>query len=145
MATVISATTKFAGRPSGAAGRKQSYLNSAYHLMNDARNHIFHGKVDAAVESAYQAALRCAGARVADSPLAKRKRLPSSAWDRLAMVGVAEKEWADKFRGYSRMRSRLLSGLTVDVDAGKARELMALAAAFIDEVDHAGGAADVAA
>ena len=53
------------------------------------------GRHDLAMENAYRAALRIAGARSAQSPVVrKRKRLPTNAWDKLALTGAAGADWA---------------------------------------------------
>src|SRR5699024_12516661 len=74
-----------------------------------------------------------AGACVAASAtVSKRRRLPSSAWDQLSLVGAEEEEWADSFRAYSRTRSRLASGIDRGVADKVVFDLMDLAARFLE-------------
>ena len=102
MAQVISATARRVQRQGGNGAKRQRFLTQAALLLADARADASTGRMDQALEKAYQAALRTAGACVAASAtVSKRKRLPTSAWDRLSLVGVEEKQWAEKFRAYS--------------------------------------------
>ena len=131
MAQIISATrTRSAGR---ASGKRARFLFQARELLDAARGYAAEGRFDQALEVAYQSALRTAGARVAASAVARRRRLPSSAWDRLALVGVEEKWWAESFKGYSRTRARVASGLDEVPGGDFVYGLMQRAAQFLDE------------
>ncbi|APT92219.1 hypothetical protein CPHO_04185 [Corynebacterium phocae] len=129
MAQVISATTAF-GRNS-LSGKRTRFLLQAHDLLLRARSRAAAGDFEQAVEYAYQAALRTAGAWVADSSVGRRKRLPASAWDRLSLVGGAAGEWVELFRPYSRLRSRLISGLEDSVSADNAMALISSVADFL--------------
>ncbi|QPK78513.1 hypothetical protein G7Y31_08075 [Corynebacterium lizhenjunii] len=133
MAQVISANAQFMGR--GQVVKRQRFLSQAHGLLFQARREAAAGDWPQALEFAYQAGLRTAGAWVADSPVAKRKRLPSSAWDRLALVGAEAKGWAQRFRAYGTTRSRVMSGLDDCVEAQLVLELIALAGDFLARVD----------
>lgn len=131
MAQIISATrTRSYGR---AGGKRARFLFQARELLDAARGYAAEGRFDQALEVAYQSALRTAGARVAVSAVARRRRLPSSAWDRLALVGVEEKRWAESFKGYSRTRARVASGLDEVPGEDFVYGLMQRAAQFLDE------------
>ena len=142
MAQVISATARRTQRQGGHSGngvnggngaKRQHFLTQAALLLADARADAAKGRMDQALEKAYQAALRTAGACVAASPtVSKRRRLPTSAWDRLSLVGVDEKAWAEKFRAYSRTRSRLASGMDREVADSVVFNLMDLASRFLE-------------
>lgn len=138
MAQVISATTKLAARsrgrlPAGAQVKYQRFVAQAETLLQQARQYAAAGRMDQALEVAYQAGLRTAGARVAGSVLAKRKRLPSSAWDRLALLGGDNARWARCLSDYSRIRSRLASGLEREVSDSTVFALMDQVAQFFTE------------
>ena len=79
MATVISATTRFGGR--GEAKRAE-FLGKAHVLLTQSQVALRAGDEASALELAYQAALRTAGARIAVSAVAQRKRKPHGAWNR---------------------------------------------------------------
>ncbi|MDY3127831.1 MAG: SAV_6107 family HEPN domain-containing protein [Corynebacterium sp.] len=136
MAQVISATIRRAQRGNSGYAQRQHFLAQALLLLNESRALAAEGKYDLALEKAYQSGLRTAGAAMATSSvIAKRKRLPSSAWDRLELVGSAEKEWASSFRAHSRTRSRVLSGMLRDVSSAVVYEVMDLAAQFLMSVE----------
>ena len=82
MAQIISATTRFAG----AGTRRADFILKAQALLAQAHVHREAGEWDLALESAYQAALRTAGARISASAVAGRRRRPTGAWDQLRMV-----------------------------------------------------------
>lgn len=137
MAQVISATAQFKrSRAAAGAFKRDRFLTQAGDLLSQARAMAAAERWDQALEFAYQAGLRTAGARIADSAVSKRRRLPSSAWEQLAMVGASEKDWAERFRGYSRLRSRVASGLDGAPDEEVVVKLMALAAEFLAEVEE---------
>ena len=134
MSQVISATAKF-NRP---ALKREEFLGKARILLAEAKKAQTKGQADLALEYAYQAALRTAGARIATSKVAGRARKPKSAWDQLRLVdeeGVAQ---AEKFSAYSRIRSRVASGVEFGIDEGVVRRLIDEVQVFIYEVE--GGA-----
>lgn len=133
MAQIISATTRFTG--SGAGTRQADFLSRARALLSQAVEHRAAGQWDLALEAAFQAALRTAGARIAMSPVASRRRRPTSAWGQLRLVDEAGGRWADLFAQYSRLRSRVASGLELDVDHAVVNRVLDLAAEFLTEVE----------
>lgn len=141
MAQVISATTRFIRE----GGRRSDFLSRARVLLDQAREYQAAGKIDLALEYSYQAALRVAGARVADSPVAQRKRKPTGAWGRLRLVDESGVRWAGIFEGYSRFRSQVSSGIVRDPDPLIVAEVMAHSAAFLAEVELDFGDSPVAA
>ncbi|MDO5668814.1 MAG: SAV_6107 family HEPN domain-containing protein [Corynebacterium sp.] len=133
MAQIISATTRFAG--SGAGTRQADFLSRARALLAQAVEHRAAGRWDLALEAAFQAALRTAGARIAMSSVSSRRRRPTSAWDQLRLVDEAGERWADTFVQYSRLRSRVSSGLELDVDHVVVSRVLDLAGEFLAEVE----------
>lgn len=135
MGNVISATTRSAyGTRRGS--QRETFLSSAGELLDTSRMHLESGSYDLALEYAYQAALRTAGAEVATSvSVARRKRLPSSAWDKLALTGQTGKEWAAIFAGYSRLRGRVASGIELHPAPADVEKLVDLAHEFFREVN----------
>lgn len=136
MGQVISATTRFGGKGSAS----DRFLASARSLLVDADRDAQAGKWDLALENAYRAALRVAGARIASSAaVAKRRRLPTSAWDRLALVDAAGAGRARDFAAYSGLRQRVASGIIVDPDEATVRRVLDLAREFLAEVEAESG------
>ncbi|MGD7003217.1 SAV_6107 family HEPN domain-containing protein [Corynebacterium halotolerans] len=131
MAQVISATTRFAR----GGGKRAEFLAKARFLLDQSREHYRAGEVDLALEYAYQSALRTAGARIAGSPVAQRKRRPTNAWDQLKLVDETGVAQAQVFEHYSRFRSRVSSGIERDPDRAAVAALMEKAAAFLAEVE----------
>lgn len=137
MAQIISATTRFAG--AGAGTRRACFILKAQALLSQARGHREAGEWDLALEAAYQAALRTAGARISASAVAGRRRRPTGAWDQLRMVDAEGERWALTFSQYSRLRSRVASGLERNVDHEVVSTVMELAAQFLAEVEAEAG------
>ena len=124
MSNVISATTRF----NRVGGRRVEYLRRATVLLAEARARQAEGVYDAAVEEGYRAALRTAGALVADSSVSRKRRLPTGAWDQLALLDADGARWAARMSGYSRLRDRAMyAGGCPDADRVEA---------FLDEVDR---------
>lgn len=142
MAQVISATTSF---NRGAGAKYQRFMLQAGQLLAQARTYAVQSRWDQALEMAYQAALRTAGARISLSAVARRKRKPSSAWDQLALVDVESKRWAEKLAAFSRLRGRVASGLESDVPESTVFELMELTSTFMAEVEAEQGFGSLAA
>ncbi|WJY68410.1 SAV_6107 family HEPN domain-containing protein [Corynebacterium auris] len=106
MSSIISATTRSGVAKSG------RFFAAADELLVRARAEASRGADDLALEYGYRAALRVAGAVCADSPaLRKRKRLPSSAWEKLALTGEFGQAWARRLSAYSALRARVASGI----------------------------------
>lgn len=141
MAQVISATTRFSRR----GGRQAEFLAKAKVLLAQSQDHFGAGDIDLALEYAYQAALRVAGARVAESPVAHRKRKPTNAWEQLRLVDDDGVRQAGSFERYSRFRSRVSSGIELDPDPATVACVMELAAAFLAEVELGEGTVFAAA
>ncbi|AIT61471.1 SAV_6107 family HEPN domain-containing protein [Corynebacterium doosanense] len=141
MGNVISATTRF-GRSEGARDR---FLTSAHDLIEHAQGYIEAEDWALAMESAYQAALRTAGARIASSPvIARRKRLPTSAWERLVLVDERGAEWSRELSRYSGLRSRVANGIVPRPDPAVVLALFSAARQFLAEVDAEAGWLSVA-
>lgn len=149
MNSVISATTgSVMGAPT-AHGRNMKridgFLASAESLLASASEHLAGGKGDLGLEDAYRAALRVAGAVNAASPvIANRKRLPTSAWDKLALTGESAKAWAAQFKRYSALRGRVASGIVTQPPREDVVALLDLAYAFYDETVFGPGGSAVA-
>lgn len=125
---IISATT----RGAGGQAKRDRFLVNARVLLDQSREHLSAGDTGLALESAYQAALRTAGARISGSAkIAKRKRLPASAWEKLAIVDDDGAVQAAQFSNYSSVRSRISSGIDPDPDAEFVTEFLRLAGDFL--------------
>ncbi|MBG6121974.1 SAV_6107 family HEPN domain-containing protein [Corynebacterium aquatimens] len=138
MGNVVSATTRAAYGKSDNAGKRsqrESFLTAAADLLDSAHIHLGKEAYDLALEYGYQAALRTAGAEISSSPaLAKRKRLPSSAWEKLSLTGVRGKYWASELGKFSRVRGRVASGIELHPEPITVARLVALADEFYTEV-----------
>ncbi|MEZ2120927.1 MULTISPECIES: SAV_6107 family HEPN domain-containing protein [unclassified Corynebacterium] len=116
VSNVVSATTRF----NQDVGARTKFLRRAVLLLSEARSQQERGVLDAAVEEGYRAALRTAGALVANSSVSRRRRLPSSAWDQLSLVDAECACWAARLSRYSGLRNRamcvtgFLDGAVVD-------------------------------
>lgn len=137
MAQIISATTRFAG--AGAGTRRADFILKARALLAQAVEHRKAGDWDLALEVAFQAALRTAGARISASAVAGRRRRPSNAWEQLRLVDEGGARWAAEFAQYSRLRSRVSSGLERSIDHAVVNRIMDLAAEFLAEVEEEAG------
>ncbi|MDU0478073.1 SAV_6107 family HEPN domain-containing protein [Staphylococcus chromogenes] len=132
MSSVVSATTRFF---QGNQAKRDSYLTRAGLLLGEASSAFSAGKLEDAVELSYQAALRTAGAYLATARLPKKRRQPGGAWGQLAGVDDFGDQWANKFRSYSTLRSRLITGLPVRYTPADVRDLLTLAGEFLDQVE----------
>lgn len=136
MGQVISATTRFRG----ATGARDRFLAAARDFLAQAEREAKAGHWDLALEAAYRAGLRTAGARIsASAKIAKRKRLPTSAWDRLALVDADGVRRAREFSAYSILRQRVASGVISSPAEASVREVLALATDFLAEVEVESG------
>ena len=91
-------------------------------------------EADDAVEFAYQAGLRVAGAALATLP--RKRGGPAGAWAQLRQRRPELADWASRFESYSRLRSRLLMGLERDVDPSVPAQLRELSRSFFLEVER---------
>lgn len=129
--SVISSTTSKAYGSARRPSRRDTFLGSADSLLLAAHEEVEAGRLDLAMENAYRAALRIAGAVCAESEaVRKRKRLPSSAWDKLALTGADGEEWAARFKKYSSVRARVASGIEPHPDSKMVFELLAAVEEF---------------
>ncbi|OHF36261.1 SAV_6107 family HEPN domain-containing protein [Corynebacterium sp. HMSC074A01] len=128
--SVVSATVS---RASSAEGKRDRFLAAADGFLAQAHEELEAGREDIALEQAYLAALRIAGAVCATAPaIRKRRRLPTSAWDKLAITGADGKRWAGTFRQYSALRGRVASGIQREVPAARVAELLGEAERFYE-------------
>ena len=129
--SVVSATTGAVYGRGARVSRADQFLAAAEELIGLAHDDFEAGRHDMAMENAYRAALRVAGARNAASPIVrKRKRLPTSAWDKLALTGDDGAHWAAVFKRYSAQRGRVASGIETDPGAAVVYRLLAHADEF---------------
>ncbi|AKK11469.1 SAV_6107 family HEPN domain-containing protein [Corynebacterium uterequi] len=141
MGNVVSAVDKF--HPS--AGRQERFLRAAHALLEQADQAYRVGDLGLALEYAYQAALRAAGARLTCAPqLTRRRRLPSSAWDKLELLDAASREWARSFRAFSRLRSHVGSGVISVPPRAEVDKLMALARHYLTVIELGDGVGEAA-
>lgn len=142
MATVVSATTRSMG---GGRNKRASFISRASVLLRDAVRYFGQDQFEDALDLTYQAALRTAGARIASSPVARRRRLPKGAWNQLALVDERGKYWAELLAPYSKLRSRVMNGLDRDLDPAQVSQLIELVGQFLDEVEMEGTNTNLAA
>lgn len=135
MSAVVSATTRFDSQSRSLKNSSGAFLHKAHLLLAEAIEFRRESRYDLALEAAYQAALRTAAARIAQSPVAKRKRKPTSAWEQLRMVGEIEAQWAQLFSGYSTFRSRVGSGIETTVPLERVTTLITQVGKFLDDVE----------
>ena len=147
MAEVISATAAARGRrrESLQSARRDRFVAQAFDLLTDARASAARGRFEDALEMAYRASLRAAGARVAASSVSRRRRLPTSAWGQVALIGPADAQWAAEFKDYSRVRSRVASGMDPVPNEDAVFEYLALAARYVDATESELGFGGMAA
>ncbi len=135
MASVISATTGAVYGAVPTSSQHEEFIGSARVLLEDAQEQFQAGDADLALESAYRSALRTAGASISQSAVvAKRKRLPSSAWEKLSLTGARGAHWADTFSGFSRLRGRVASGIELRPSKREVERLIDFAEQFFLEV-----------
>ncbi len=132
MSLVLSSTI----RTSAAENRRDHYVTQAHGFLHAAYSSFSQQDYGQALECAYLSALRTAGAVTAVSPaIRKRKRLPSSAWERLRLTGVEGKQWAEKFVGFSSLRGHVASGIVTHVPPARVWDLITYAQGFLDSVE----------
>ena len=131
MGSVVSATTGAVYGRGARVSKADQFLAAAEELIGLAHDDFEAGRHDVAMENAYRAALRVAGARNVSSPIVrKRKRLPTSAWDKLALTGKDGVHWATVFKRYSTQRGRVASGIETDPGAAVVHRLLSDAEEF---------------
>ncbi|BAU96504.1 hypothetical protein N24_2242 [Corynebacterium suranareeae] len=135
MGDVISATTRFERQ----GGKRAQFLSKANILLEQAHSYRGEGDLLLALEMSYQSALRTAGAVVAGSAVAARKRKPKSAWDQLHMVGEEAAAWADELSQFSMIRSRANSGLQISLTPAQLDQFMSRVAQFLEEAQQGFG------
>ncbi|OFQ91332.1 hypothetical protein HMPREF2912_03445 [Corynebacterium sp. HMSC056E09] len=147
MAQVISATAAARSRNREALQcvRRDRFVGQALDLLVEARQSAAEGRFADALEMAYRASLRAAGARVAASTVSRRRRLPTSAWEQVALIGQADAQWAAEFKDYSLVRSRVASGLDPVPDPDTVYRYVALAARYVDATESELGFGGLAA
>lgn len=139
MSLVVSSTI----RTSAAERRRDHYLTQAHGFLHAAYSSFSDQDYAQALECAYLSALRTAGAVAAvSSAIRKRKRLPSSAWERLILTGSEGKQWAKKFLTFSALRNHVASGVTTQVSPAQTWDLITSAQEFLDETEGLSGASD---
>ncbi|MCF4006274.1 hypothetical protein L1O03_03655 [Corynebacterium uropygiale] len=107
----------------------------AHSLLEQAEAQREQGDYAHAFESAYQAALRTAGSRIEEAGLRRRRRVPSGAWQRLALIDERGAYWAEVFRRFSSTRQRLMAGVRGIDDPRRLDELLARVGEFLDECE----------
>lgn len=147
MSQVISATAAARGRKRDSLQgvRRDRFVVQALDLLAGARASAARGRFEDALEMAYRASLRAAGARVAASSVSRRRRLPTSAWEQVALIGPADAQWAAEFKDYSRVRSRVASGMDPVPNEDAVYEYLALAARYVDATESELGFGGMAA
>lgn len=126
---VVSATTPCQGR---SAAKRDAFLSKANVLLGAARRELDVGRSDQALELACQAALRTAGARIATSSVAVRKRKPRGAWAQLELVDADGAAQARQFAAYSRLRSRVMNGISEAPATDTVAELLDAVETFLN-------------
>lgn len=135
MGSVVSATLNATQSKNAWSAKSEQFYAAAEHYLAQAHAHFEDGIYDIALEDAYRAALKVAGAVCLESTvIQKRKRLPSSAWEKLQLTGARGKYWAAVFRRYSPLRGRVASGIVHLPDADTVVSLLADVERFYGEV-----------
>ena len=117
------------------------FLHKAHQLLATAITYRNQQRHDLALEYAYQAGLRTAAARIAASPVAHRVRKPTSAWAQLRLVDAEGRVdadaagWADALEQYSRLRSRVGSGIEATVSVETVDTMVDLVSKFLNSVE----------
>ncbi|ALC06352.1 hypothetical protein CDES_09835 [Corynebacterium deserti GIMN1.010] len=135
MGEIVSATTRF-GR---SGGKREQFLSKAQILIEQAHTYRGEGDLLLALEMSYQSALRAAGAIIAGSAVASRKRKPKSAWDQLRLVGDEAAMWAEELSAFSTIRSRANSGLEISLSPAELDNFMARVSLFLEEAEFGFG------
>ncbi|AZA11778.1 SAV_6107 family HEPN domain-containing protein [Corynebacterium gerontici] len=131
MNAVVSATTGVQR-----VGRSGELLASAEALLREAALMLERKDSAVGLEYAYRAALRVAGAWVAQTPVARRVRKPRSMWEQLRLTGAAGVGWAEQFHEIAQLRSRVSMGLSVELKVEEVEELMAKVREFAVAVQY---------
>ncbi|MDY6050673.1 MAG: SAV_6107 family HEPN domain-containing protein [Corynebacterium sp.] len=132
---IVSATTRFLRHRDPMA----EYLDKATVLLGVATERLAAGDCEGSLEAGYQAALRTAGARVAAAtgPVrSARGRPQGSVWERLRKLDPCGAAQAEQFAACSRLRSRVIMGLPVDITPEQVRALLVDVDDFIGWVEE---------
>lgn len=116
--------------PVGVSSQALVFLGRAGALLAQARNA---GPADR-LELSYQAALRVAGAVLAENP-GRRHKSDQGAWSRVRRHAPAYASWAARFQVLSPVRDDARLGLEHKIDELEARRVQAMAAEFLAEVE----------
>ena len=114
------------------------FLAKANALLALSRRQLRSGDNDDALESAYRAALRTAGARIASSAVATKRRQPTNAWERLARVDADGRRQAAAFSGWAAVREKVITGIG-SADRQLASALIEQVELFITDVEREAG------
>lgn len=112
-----------------------NFLSKASVLIVQATEERARGAWADALEYAYRAGLRVAGARLALADGVRRRRPPVGALNKLRLVGPHEAQWADRLAQFSRVRSRLAAGMEHTVDPEVVDSLIEVVTAFLQSVE----------
>lgn len=139
MEPLISATTLHSHRYGSRFSRADTFLAKASRLPAQAAQARSQERLADAVEFAYQAGLRAAGARLAEagSPRSRSRRAGQGAFDRLRKLSVADAAWAERMSRFSRVRSRLAIGLDSEVETKVVDRLISEVSAFLASIEAA--------
>lgn len=90
-----------------------------------------------AIDWAYQAVLRCAGALVGAQVRegARRRGVSQNVWENVRKFRPDYQEWVDNFEPYARLHNEVRMGLVREVSAGAVRDLIAQAESFVAAVE----------
>lgn len=116
--------------PSGLSSQAVTFLGRAASLLAQAKTAAPADRLDLS----YQAALRVAGAVIAENP-GRRRKSDHSAWARVRRHAPSYAPWAARFEALSRQWEDVRLGLACGVDELEARRVQALAADFLAEVE----------
>ncbi len=116
--------------PAGLSSQAVNFLGRAASLLAQAKTASPADRLDLS----YQAALRVAGALIAENP-GRRCKADQSAWARVRRHAPEYAPWAARFEALSRQWEDVRLGLARGVDELEARRVQSLAADFLAEVE----------
>ena len=116
--------------PSGLSAQAVSFLGRADSLLAQAKTASPADRLDLS----YQAALRVAGAVIAEKP-GRRRKADNGAWARVRRHAPAYAPWAARFEALTPRWEDVRIGLARGVDELEARRVQALATDFLAEVE----------
>ncbi|AZA13959.1 SAV_6107 family HEPN domain-containing protein [Corynebacterium choanae] len=127
-------STSFA---SGSLAR-DSYISRANELLALSYRQLREGEFDEALENAYRAALRTAGARIAAAGAANKRGRPTSAWEQLARLDELGAVQAASFRRWKGIRQDVLCGVS-HADAQMVNDLLSEVESLLTVVEQEAG------